>query len=149
MTDTERLQALWDRTQIIELMHRYAAGVDSRDWVSLRAMFTDEIGAEMLGLDADLGIPKVTTPERWIDTVSRGLAQYTVTQHSMSNHRIELNGDRALCVTYVVAQHFKQGEKNQQSIYAMGGYYSNEMVRTADGWKIGKWKLTGTWETNT
>jgi len=149
MTDQEKLRVLWDRAEIMELMHRYAAAVDSRDWITLRSLFTDEIGAEMVGLEADLGIPVNTTPDRWIDVISRGLARYSVTQHSMSNHRIELAGDKAVCTTYVVARHFIRDGKDGQSIYSVGGYYCNDIVRTADGWKIGKWKLVGTWETNT
>ena len=47
MTDAEKLQVLWDRAQIIDLMHRYATAVDSKDWTTLRSLFTDEIGSEM------------------------------------------------------------------------------------------------------
>jgi SnoaL-like domain len=149
MTDSEKLQALWERAAIVDLMHRYATAVDSKDWATLRSLFVDEIGAEMVGLSADLGVPKNTSPERLIEAFSSGLGQYTATQHSMSNHRIELNGDRATCITYIIARHVRKDAKGGQSIYDVGGYYTNEMVRTADGWKIGKWKLTGTWETNT
>lgn len=149
MTDQEKLQVLWDRTEIKELMHRYATAVDSKDWVTLRSVFTGEIGAEMVGLDADLGLPVNTTADRWIDVISRGLARYSVTQHSMSNHRIELKGDKAVCTTYVVALHFIREGKDGQSIYSVGGYYCNDIVRTADGWKIANWNLVGTWETNT
>ena len=149
MTDSEKLQALWDRAQIIELMHRYATAVDSKDWTTLRTLFTDEIGAEMIGLKADLGIPVNTTAERWIDVISRGLAQYSVTQHSMSNHRIEVSGDKAVCTVYVVARHFIPDAKGGHAIFDVGGYYNNDVIRTADGWKIRKWKLVGTWETLT
>jgi SnoaL-like domain len=149
MTDTEKFQALWDRAQIVDLMHRYATAVDSKDWTTLRALFTDEIGAEMIGLSADLGLPINTTAQRWIEVISSGLARYAVTQHSMSNHRVELSGDRAVCSTYVVARHFIRDGKAGRSIYDVGGYYTNEMLRTAGEWKISKWKLTGTWETNT
>jgi hypothetical protein len=146
MTDSEKLQVLWERAQIIDLMHRYATAVDSKDWVTLRSLFTDEIGAEMIGLSSDLGIPVDTTAERWIDVISRGLAQYSVTQHSMSNHRIELNEERAVCTTYVVACHFIPDGKGGHSIFDVGGYYANDLVKSGEGWKIRKWKLVGTWE---
>src|SRR5690348_5016108 len=106
MAEADKLQALWDRAQIIDLMHRYASAVDSKDWVTLRGLFVDEIEAEMIGLQADLGIPVNVTADRWIEVISRGLAQYSVTQHSMSNHRVEVAGDRAHCTTYIVARHF-------------------------------------------
>ncbi len=149
MTDSEKLEALWNRAQIMDLMHRYAIAVDSKDWTTLRTLFTDEIGAEMIGLKAELGIPVNTTAERWIDVISRGLAQYSVTQHSMSNHRIEVSGDRAACTVYVLARHFIPDGKGGHAIFDVGGYYNNDVVRTADGWKIRKWKLVGTWETLT
>jgi hypothetical protein len=103
MTDSEKLQALWERGAIVDLMHRYATAVDSKDWATLRSLFVDEIGAEMVGLSADLGVPKNTSPDRLIEAFSSGLGRYTATQHSMSNHRIELNGDRATCITYIIA----------------------------------------------
>ena len=149
MTSEEKIQVLWDRSEIMELMHRYAAAVDSKDWVTLRSVFTAEIENEMVGLEADLGLPVNTTADRWIDVISRGLARYSVTQHSMSNHRIELAGNQAVCTTYVVARHFIRDAREGPSIYSIGGYYSNDLVRAADGWKIRKWKLVGTWETNT
>ncbi|HKD70121.1 MAG TPA: nuclear transport factor 2 family protein [Candidatus Binataceae bacterium] len=147
MTDEQKLQELSDRAQIIELMHRYATAVDSKDWTTLRSLFTDEIGSEMIGLQADLGLPVNTTADRWVDVISRGLARYSVTQHSMSNHRIDLKGDGATCTVYVVAHHFLRDPGDGPSIYSVGGYYNNTIVRTSGGWKIGKWKLVGTWET--
>jgi hypothetical protein len=149
MTDAEKLQALWDRAQIIELMHRYATAVDSKEWTTLRSLFTNEIGCEMIGLKADLGLPVATTADRWIDVISRGLAQYSVTQHSISNHRVEIGGEKAVCTAYVIARHFIPDGKGANAIFDVGGYYANDVVRTADGWKIRKWKLVGTWETLT
>lgn len=149
MTDAEKLQALWEQAQIIDLMHRYATAVDSKDWVTLRGLFVDEIEAEMIGLQADLGIPVKVTADRWIEVISRGLAQYSVTQHSMSNHRVEVAGDRAQCTTYIVARHLIPDAKGGRSIFDCGGYYANQMVRTAGGWKLRKWKLVATWETLT
>ena len=41
MDDTTR--ALLDRAELDEVMNRYAASIDLRDWARLRTVFVDEI----------------------------------------------------------------------------------------------------------
>ena len=43
VTDHEKLQMLFDRMQIGEVIHRYPVSIDSRDWKLFRSIFTDEI----------------------------------------------------------------------------------------------------------
>jgi hypothetical protein len=42
------------------------------------------------------------------------------------------------------ARHFNEG----QPTWDMGGYYTYNLVRTGDSWKIPKYTLTVTWEEN-
>ena len=39
MSDQEKLQLLFDRMEITELVHCYATSVDSRDWKLFRRIF--------------------------------------------------------------------------------------------------------------
>jgi SnoaL-like domain len=52
----------------------------------------------------------------------------------------------ALCVAYVQARHYLPNDKGDdtQTIF---GYYTNHLVRTAQGWRIQSCKLTLTWQT--
>ena len=82
--------------------------------------------------------------EAWADQAISLVSGFEATQHIITNHVVTIDGDRATCVAYVQAQHF-----NPQGMYTVGGYYTNTLVRTPEGWKISKLKLTPTWTQNT
>jgi hypothetical protein len=64
----------------------------------------------------------------------------------ITNHVITIDGDNALCVAYVQARHYLPND-NGDSMQSMFGYYTNNFVRTPNGWKIRTCKLTVTWNT--
>jgi hypothetical protein len=50
---------------------------------------------------------------------------------------ININGDEAMCISMLHAQHYLPNEKGE-SIQRMIGYYENFLLRTSQGWKINK-----------
>jgi hypothetical protein len=62
----------------------------------------------------------------------------------ITNHVITVDGDTALCVAYLQAQHCLPNEHGD-STQTIGGYYTNHLTRTPHGWKITSCKLTMTW----
>jgi 3-phenylpropionate/cinnamic acid dioxygenase small subunit len=136
--DQSKLQALVDRAEIIEVFNRYASGVDLRDRKLYRSCFTDEIELEILG-----GDPRTTAADEWVEQAITMLGSFETTQHIITNHVIEIDGDEATGVAYLQAQHF-----NPDSTWTVHGYYSNALVRSSEGWRIRKLKLTATWTIN-
>jgi hypothetical protein len=131
-----KLNELIDRNAIIDLMSRYASGIDLRDEALYRSCFTDELEWDMFGKGAyDRG-----SADEWVTTASNAVRPFQTTQHIITNHTIEIDGDKATCIAYLQAQHW-----NPENHLLVGGYYSNELVRTSDGWLICKLKLTITW----
>jgi hypothetical protein len=140
--DESKLQFLLDRAAISDVQLRYATGVDSRDWPLYRSCFTDEIETDF---SSAVGRP----PQRmkaddWVEFARRTINGMKATQHMITNHVITLDGDEATCVAYVQARHHLPNETGG-SDQVMYGYYSNQFVRTSDGWKIRACKLTITW----
>ena len=140
--DDQKIQTLLDRMEIIETATRYATGVDTRDRDVYRSCFTDEIELDMSGMG--MGEPMKMSADAWVDQALTLVSNFESTQHMITNHVITVDGDRATCVAYVRAQHY-----NPQNMYTVGGYYTNTLVRTPEGWKISKLKLTPTWTQNT
>ena len=143
MTDSEKLQLLLDRAHIGELIHRYPVSIDSRDWNLFRSIFTDEI---QVYLGPPIEKPKLRTisADKFTEQVTHVISRFDVTQHFLTDYHVEVNGNDAVWVSYMQARHFKQG----QLTWDMGGFYTYQLVRFGDGWKIPKYTLTVTWEVN-
>jgi hypothetical protein len=140
--DEQKMQLLLDRMEIIDVENRYAMGVDTRDSELHGSCFAEELEVDMSGMGA--GEPMTMPGKAWAEQAVSLVGMFLATQHMITNHRITIDGDRATCVAYVKAQHY-----NPDSIWTVVGTYTNELERTADGWKITKLKLTPTWQLTT
>lgn len=142
--DEARLQMLLDRAAISDVQLRYATGLDTRDWALFRSCFADEIETDFTSVFG--GEPRKVSADRWAESARRVLSGLAATQHMITNHVITIEGDEALCVAYVQAQHYLPNDRGG-STQTMGGFYTNRFVRTPQGWKIRACKLTLTWNT--
>jgi len=86
----------------------------------------------------------VLSSDQWTQMVKAGISGFEATQHISSNHVHTLNGDRAVCVSYMQAEHFLRTDNGMKEC-TLGGYYTNDLVRTDDGWKISRCTLKVTW----
>ncbi len=135
---TDAVRSLLDRSELNELMNRYALAIDMRDWPGLLGVFADgEIEADF----TSLGVKEVFrgSADRWVDTVRRTISGFDATQHFFANHLAIVEGDRALDTRYMQARH-----QLDTAHYTVGGYYTGHMVRTPAGWRIARYKLTVT-----
>jgi len=140
MTDIT-VEILLDRAAISDVFHCYAMGVDTRDWDLFRTCFTDDVEADFSSLWPGAVFHG---GDAWV-AQARGIVDgLDATQHIITNHTHDIQGDTAKSTSYLHAQHvFKNGFGGEQHVVA--GYYSYDMVRTDDGWKIQKYSLTATW----
>ena len=130
------LRALLDRAELEELMNRYAASIDGRDWARLRTVFADgEIGADFTSLGVKQ--PFRGSAEVWVELVRQTIAGFDATQHFFANHSAEIDGDRAVDIRYMQARH-QLGDAH----YTIGGHYTGHMLRTPAGWRIARYALT-------
>ena len=136
------LQELVDRARISDVVNRYATGMDLRDWELFRSCFTDPVELDFSSFHG--GPPQKLPAADWVAGVRAALSGFDATQHVSSNHVHTIHGERATCVSYMKAEHFLANREGDGSI-ALGGYYTNELERAQDSWRIRKCTLTVTW----
>src|SRR5688572_31045075 len=116
MDDTTR--ALLDRGELDQVMNRYAASIDLRDWARLRTVFADgEIEADFTSMGVKQ--PFRGPADAWVELVRQTIVGFDATQHFFANHQAELDGDRALDTRYMQARHVLD-----DAHYTIGGYYT-------------------------
>jgi 3-phenylpropionate/cinnamic acid dioxygenase small subunit len=144
--DQKKLQLLYDRMEIIDTINRYATSVDTRDWDLFLTCYTDEMNADMvsIGFSEPMDMPA----KEFLEIIKGAVDPFESTQHIISNHVIDIDGDNATCVCYLQAQHFRQDDTGAYALL-IGGYYANNLIRTPAGWRINKYKVVKTWMTTT
>jgi len=114
-----------DRDEIIDVLVRYATGIDSRDWPLFRSCFSDDARFDYGG------IGQWDTPEAITDYMRA--AHSGPSMHRLSNFVIDIDGDRATSRTYVDA--VVMGPKGFGAVENFG-WYDDKWVRTPGGWRI-------------
>jgi len=141
LTTDEMVRQLWDRQQINDVMLRFGRGLDLHDWDMYAATLDDPFDVDFFDLTGQP--PTTTTPETFARFASACLQRLTV-HHQYSNFLINLRGDEADGIFYMLARH-RLPNKHGDDQYTQYGWYENSFRRTPDGWKISKLKHGFQW----
>src|SRR5580704_3679290 len=82
-----RLEILSDHAAISDLINRYAAAIDQKDWPLFHSCFTAHVEVDISDtpVGAAFGARTIAVDE-WVKAVANGLADYSHTQHFSNNH---------------------------------------------------------------
>jgi hypothetical protein len=117
-----------DRDQIFDLTVRYATAIDTRQYGLLETVFTGAAAIDYGVVGQWMGAVEVA---RFMEAAHVGAAH---TMHRMTNQVIAVDGDRGTVRTYVDALILAEDGSGANPV----GYYDDEVVRTADGWRIAR-----------
>ncbi|GAT07125.1 MULTISPECIES: nuclear transport factor 2 family protein [Mycobacteriaceae] len=120
-----------DKAQISEVLIRYATGIDAKDWALFRTCWTDVVDIDY----GDLGT--FTDADAFTSLMNQIHDSMGDTFHRISNVVIDVDGDRATARSYVHAVLLAVPGDSNSWIDAVGRY-DDELVRTPQGWRIGK-----------
>ena len=120
------LQTLIDRAEITDLLTRYARAVDRQDWGLFRSVFTPDARIDYTQVGGIAG-----NLDEIVDFLSKAMAMFEAIQHLISNIDITIDGDEAK-VTAMVHNPLKLPNT---PLWATGGWYHHELVRTREGWR--------------
>jgi hypothetical protein len=131
MSANHRLEAVADRLELAELLHRYAWAIDSGDFGLLAQVFTEDAEADFSSVGEYIeGAATTRGRDAIIAWLRAALEPFPEVLHFMSNQLAEVEGDRARTLTYMHVLHMP-----------MGGIYHGEAVRTRDGWRLRRLRL--------
>jgi hypothetical protein len=129
-----RVNRLEDRQAILDCLVRYCRGMDrfDRDLV-LSAYHPDAID--------DHGI-FVGDPQEFVDWAMALHSSHSMTQHILSNHTCELDGDVAHTETYFLVAWL---DRDKKPLYPVGGRYIDRLERRNGRWAIAARKSIPEW----
>ena len=123
---------LLDRLEIDDLLTRYATGVDRQDWDLWQSCFTPDAVIDYTAFGGIRG--GVMEVRAWLE---KTLRMFAMSQHMILNREIEFDGDTAASrAGFFNPMALRQGDGGDRLLFFEGGYYLDQLVRTAEGWKI-------------
>jgi len=131
-----------ERIDVAEVVYAYATGIDTRDWRPYRSIFADEVEIDFSSWDGNAA--RRLRADDWVAGVQPLFHGLDATQHSMSNPRVTIDGESATCVMYMQAAHFLRNNEGDAE-FTIGGYYTDQLVKTPAGWRLCGVKLTVLW----
>ena len=118
--------------EINQNLSRNFMSMDEKSWKAWENTFADELTIDFGGVKQ----PQKTTPKNLMDWAKKAYATVK-TQHMLFNMDIRLDGDQATSKSYGHARH--ERTDSGDFFYAI---YEHEHVRTPNGWRISKIKMS-------
>jgi hypothetical protein len=138
-----------DRADLLELFGRYADIADLKEYDELPGLvFTDPL---TLDFSSVVDTPPMTVPlADYLDVLRASFAGFAATHHAITGHVVDIDGDSAKLHAHVRADHWLPDElaDGGPNHWLVVGFYDNEAVRTADGWRFNRVKLTAAYQEN-
>lgn len=118
-----------DLIQITNVLNLYAVALDSHRYDLFEKVFTPDVRI-------DFGGGAAWTSRAALESGFKAIhAVFAATQHIVSGHAIEVDGDRARSLSYVNAR-FMRDIDGKRAVFDSTGWYDDALIRTPEGWRI-------------
>lgn len=128
-----------DRGEVLDVLARFAHGIDGRDWDLYRSVFDDEIDLDYSSYRP--GSAGRTSADAWVDRARALFPGLDASQHAMFNSAVSGEGDELTVRSSMRAEHFLDGDR-----YTLGGHYVHRLRRDGQRWRITAVTLSVAWE---
>lgn len=118
-----------DLDDIAAVIYRYSTAMDTNNWSLMDAVFTADATVDMGGYLFPKGRKQI------VDTIKAAIDCCSQTHHMNTNIEVQLEGDRARVTNRFLAWH-RGRAPNEHLTYLAMGTYTDDFIRTADGWRI-------------
>lgn len=137
------MDEMTDRIEIIETANKIAILSDRRDWEAVKDCFTEQVEFDYTSLNGGepTTIAAATQVQQWAEFFT---STFKNTQHLIGSHVVTISGNTASAIAHFQAHHTYL-DANKSS-WLLAGTYDYEFVRSANGWKVQRMKMTVLWE---
>ena len=134
--DEKQIGAWVDKLEIIDVVNSYFRALDEKhfDVQHLRRIFTD---------DARVVRPNGLTvigPQEIGDSHEKSLARFESTQHTLTGHDTQIDGDVASVRVNLIAMHMwaggNQDARTHDNFFIAGGVITARLCRIDNNWRI-------------
>lgn len=127
-----------DHLACIDLLNRYASGVDHKDWDLWSSAFGERVTWDFSSVFGEPAVERVVRDI--VDQMHVMFTGFVATQHAITSHRVTLDGDRAHISAHIQADHWVAPElvADGPNVWTIIGFYEDDAVRTASGWQLVK-----------
>jgi hypothetical protein len=144
MSTETSLQQIQDRQAVIDLTIAYAWIIDHGRRDRLSEIFTNDAVFTLRDIRGEGSERSFDGIDQIIAKIDGSIGRLSISQHLISNQKVEIDGNNATCGCYLQAQHTLRGTTGGDN-YIMAGRYMDELVRTDAGWRITQRVLTIDW----
>lgn len=148
----DKLETLWAREQIRDLLHTYCHGIDRRDWDLVRSCFGEDLEHSHASFAGNA--------DEFIEFASGFLNEVAVSHHSVSNAKIEIaeDGKSAHSDANFIAFHMIEDGKvprysfpsnGQGTDWVVAGRYMDDLRLRDGAWVIVKRQAYNQWTQST
>jgi hypothetical protein len=133
MSSVDALRAMRDQLDACDVIVRYAACIDDRDFVSYRACFTEDVELHGFGAEVIRGV------DAWLAFVEKTLEPFAATQHMLGPPQVDLDGSRGTLRAELRAEHFCREPRGR--IFTLWGTYRSVLLQREGSWRIQRHQL--------
>ena len=128
-----------DHNAIVNVINLYALAVDTLCFDLFDRVFTPDVQLDYYPGSRMAGLAQV---KQEFLLAHEGL---DASQHTVANHQVIVDGDRANAIAYVVARLIRNVPEGGVNYWEFGGWYDDSLVRTPAGWRIQRRACRGNW----
>ena len=142
-------QALVEKSEIIDVLYRYAKGIDDQNTIQVLSCFADDVQMNMLGQKIE-GIEMLGKLFRGelAGPKAIGIDRINASTHVLANILIEINGNTATSDTQGIA-HLYCTRGSSEAFLVRGIRYLDKFEKIDRGWVIKSRTHTATWQFET
>jgi hypothetical protein len=140
------IQETIDKLAVIDALYRFAAGIDLRDSALLSSSLAKDAISDFGPAGKKVGVefPILQGRENIVAMLTSALSKIDTT-HSVSNPRVNLNGDKAVLDALVEAQHLPSDDLTRH--FLMKNRYDVELIKQDEVWVIQRYTVDNVWQT--